>query len=362
MLGSLLQIPARLLSLILSPVRHHVYQASNEPKTICEAPKEHSEYEEDRDLSDEAALKEIKQIVRDFVKSMSYRSMHTSQIPHLRKAVRAEVTSWEGGLSPSFIDALTDTSCSMVENAYSHTTYEHQFLIARYTAGVVFADDLGERNVEAVGQFAQRFTRGEPQMHPVLDRMVDLLRTMHDYYPRVSADAIIANTLDAFTWMFVELTTKGMAVEPAAGRYMMYLRFKAGIGAAFPHFSYTKNWAENAGLYYLQTLPDLEIFTVSANDILSFYKEALAGEKDNYIHMRAATERKPVIQVLREVVDETLDSVRKLEIIESAQPGLAPVCQSYIMGSVDFHYKAGRYRLQDLDLSEADGHGGLLSV
>lgn len=64
---------------------------------------------------------------------------------------------------------------------------------------------------------------------------------------------------------------------------------------------------------------------------LSFYKEALAGETNNYVHLRAAAEQKPVIEVLRELVDETVVSIRKIAELGAVQPGLAKVCNDYIM-------------------------------
>lgn len=64
---------------------------------------------------------------------------------------------------------------------------------------------------------------------------------------------------------------------------------------------------------------------------LSFYKEALAGETHNYVHLRAAAEQKPVMQVLRELVDETVESVRKLAELGAVQPGLAATINDYIM-------------------------------
>ncbi|KAI0755125.1 terpenoid synthase [Daedaleopsis nitida] len=291
--------------------------------------------------------------MRDFLQDISYKPMGTIPNLKLRQETRDEILSWNAtDLSPAFIDGLTDTAVSMAEFGCSHTSYEHQRYVAFYTAYLVVADDLGQYNLEAIGQFARRLTCGQPQLHLALDRLVVLLRTTHDLYPRVSADAIIANTLDALSWMFVEVQTKYKAVLPAASRYPHYIRCKVGVAAGYSHFCFMKHWADNAetGLFYLQSIPDLEVITVFANDILSFYKEALARENDNYIHLRAAAEQKPVIQVLREVVEETVESTRKLAELGAVQPGLAAICNDYIMGYIDFHFAAKRYRLQDLEI------------
>lgn len=101
---------------------------------------------------------------------------------------------------------------------------------------------------------------------------------------------------------------------------------------------------------------------------LSFYKESLAGETDNLIHLRAAAEQKDPLSVLREVVEETLESIRKVEMLTAADPQLAKICRSYVVvsaddareeeradslrtqGYVEFHFRARRYRLEDLGM------------
>ena len=100
---------------------------------------------------------------------------------------------------------------------------------------------------------------------------------------------------------------------------------------------------------------------------LSFYKEALAGETDNYVHMRAAAEQKPPLMVLQELADENLESIRKIEELATCQAGLAEICRSFIMvssavrvdcylsrpivighqGYIEFHFNARRYRLEE---------------
>ncbi len=72
---------------------------------------------------------------------------------------------------------------------------------------------------------------------------------------------------------------------------------------------------------------------LDVSDRLSFYKESLAGETDNLIHLRAAAEQKDPLTVLREVVEETLESIRKVEVLAAADPQLAEICRSYVVVS-----------------------------
>lgn len=60
----------------------------------------------------------------------------------------------------------------------------------------------------------------------------------------------------------------------------------------------------------------------------------MAGEADNYVHMRAVAERKPPIKVLRQLVDEVLDSVSRLEELAAAQGELDRIFRSFLMVSL----------------------------
>ena len=64
---------------------------------------------------------------------------------------------------------------------------------------------------------------------------------------------------------------------------------------------------------------------------LSFYKETLVGDTGNYIHMRATAERRPPLTVLEELIEENLDSARKIKKFAASQTGLTEICHSSLM-------------------------------
>ena len=64
---------------------------------------------------------------------------------------------------------------------------------------------------------------------------------------------------------------------------------------------------------------------------LSFYKETQAGETDNYIHMRASAEHKPVAVIFREIVEDNIQSWCTVKQIASVQPDLANICVGHLM-------------------------------
>ena len=63
---------------------------------------------------------------------------------------------------------------------------------------------------------------------------------------------------------------------------------------------------------------------------LSFYKESLAGETDNYVHLRAAAECKSPTDVLRTLAAEVTDTVRRIDAITSVDAELAALWQRFL--------------------------------
>ena len=99
---------------------------------------------------------------------------------------------------------------------------------------------------------------------------------------------------------------------------------------------------------------------------LSFYKEELAGETNNYVHLRASAEQTSAEGVLRQLVEEVLDSNRHMDALTYEDPELAALWQRYMQvranssyaksalftppqqGYLEFSLKAKRYRLAEL--------------
>ncbi|EJF61095.1 terpenoid synthase [Dichomitus squalens LYAD-421 SS1] len=240
-----------------------------------------------------------------------------------------------------------DGSCVYAETTYGHTTHEHRYFIALYTACLMYVDDLGERDLDAVMRFTGRFARGEKQPDKILQRLAQLLGSAHDLWTQFGADAIISGTLDAVTAMYIEFTTKDMVVKPSATRFPYYLRTRAGLGPPYIHFIFMKEWRATPESY-LQVLPDMEHWTLGTNDILSFYKEELAGETNNYVHLRASAERTSTEEVLRRLVEEVLDSARRMDALTYEDSKLTALWRTYMQGYLEFSLSAKRYRLAEL--------------
>ena len=89
------------------------------------------------------------------------------------------------------------------------------------------------------------------------------------------------------------------------------------------------------------------------SDVLSFYKEEIAGEQPNFIHDRAAVTGRSVAEALSDTVDDAITAtLAAREVLRGTPEGEA--CEAVMAGYVRFHFLAGRYRLRELLGSDVD--------
>ena len=204
---------------------------------------------------------DVKKILQNYLQ----RSMTTGDVFQLKEAyltgmlyqdVYDKVSDFikAAGDNPQVVEPLTTVGCEIAGNTYKHTSPQHQYYIALFTACVTYADDLGGRHIEALGQFSRRFATGEMQLSPALDVLADLLKQSYDLWPEVGADGIVSGTLIAITAMYIEYTTGNMQVTPRATWWPNYFRNKTGICSPYAHFNFPKGWRSTPDSY-LQLLP-----------------------------------------------------------------------------------------------------------
>ncbi|KAG8911847.1 hypothetical protein FRC00_005736 [Tulasnella sp. 408] len=293
-------------------------------------------HDSDNDTESDAAEDETKRIIQDFLNALNFQSPRTPRNAELRRKLQTEIESWNIDVSTTFTDKMLSNSCNMAECSYPFCSFDIQYFVALYTAFTFYADDHCEDDPEPIGQFAFRFSTGQKQLDPVLDRFAGHLKSAFDLWPLAGANSIVSGTFDSMTAMYLEYTTKDMTIRPQAIRYPNFLRSKSGVGVPYAQFTFPKAWRDSLNSY-VQIIP------------LSFYKESLAGETDNYVHLRAAAEEKSPIQILHELSGEVIDTVRRITYVVSPDPELAEIWRQFIHGYLEFHVKTPRYRLRELD-------------
>ncbi len=83
------------------------------------------------------------------------------------------------------------------------------------------------------------------------------------------------------------------------------------------------------------------------SDILSFYKEEVAGERGNYIHNRATVTQKDVNNVLMDVIGEVIEAVDRTQSVLRGKEE-KETWDNFVTGYAAFHYATPRYRLTEI--------------
>ncbi|CDO71709.1 hypothetical protein BN946_scf184915.g53 [Trametes cinnabarina] len=207
--------------------------------------------------------REIQSIIRGFLQECGYKDPRTPRDEELRRYIASDAQSWNVGLSSSHATKIVDTACHLIEAAYAHLSPEHRRYAACFAAYFVYADDLGNQDLEALHQFSRRFIAGQEQLNPVLNRLAQLIRRAHELWTDMGASAIVTGTLEAIVAFHTEFTTRNMVIKPGALRYPDYLRLRSGIDPPFIAFLFMRGWRDTAESY-VQLIPDMEFWIGSA--------------------------------------------------------------------------------------------------
>ncbi|PCH34384.1 terpenoid synthase [Wolfiporia cocos MD-104 SS10] len=279
-------------------------------------------------------------IINEFLSRMKYSYPDRPRDYELEARVKDITRSWkdEAALRRHII-----TGISITETSYSHLpAVDAKVAIAVLTGIVTSIDDP---TASAATNFSQRLCNGSIREDPgILGHLAKILANMWDLYPRYSAGLILTSTLD--------LLNGEMLGEDACGGlartipFVEYHRGLTGMPGAYACFIWEKTRFPDERVY-AQAIPTATVYINFANDILSFYKEALAGETTTYIYNRARVAGKAQLETLREVVDETVAAYEKTCAI-LGEGDAKDAWVSFAEGYIQFHLLSPRYRLQEL--------------
>jgi hypothetical protein len=231
------------------------------------------------------------------------------------------------------------------------TTYAHlenkstQIIIALYTAFLIYIDDVHQNDVGGIYGFNERFVLCQPQDDPVLESLASLLRELPKHFGRVSSNMMISSTLNFVTSLILDYETKDMPASPDAGNYAAFSRVMCGASETYAMFVFPTQIPLPV---YIQAFPEVMNFLNKTNDVLSFYKEELAGETINHISNMARCRGVSKIEVLRLLCDEVVTChLQSLNILSPHHEAHA-VYSKFSQGYIDFHTSLTRYRLDEL--------------
>lgn len=238
-------------------------------------------------------------------------------------------------------------SVAMGDMSYHGHDYSTKFLISLFTFFMIYIDDLSGRNPAPFAVFQQYYATSRAQLDPVLDHFASCLRAMWAFYDTFTANAIVSSALEFVNGCYLESLTVDMKVNPNAERYPYFLRSKTGVAQAYAMMIFPLS-ARLSLLEYIQAAPSISFWIDITNDILSFHKEELAQEVGNYVHLRAAVERKAPAQIHRDLVQEALKASANIESTLSGNALNAWL--TFKTGYITFHVTQDRYKLGDMSL------------
>lgn len=293
---------------------------------------------------------DIKRVVDDFLVAIDYRPRHTQPNDALRQFLSAEIKSWNVPVDEKLLTKLTQSAAVLAETSYGHLPQPYLHYAALYSCFFFYADDFAEKNPDRIKDFHLRFLRGQAQDDPVLDKYAEHLRNAYNMFPQVAANMIVSGSLEFLTATYIETTTKDLKLSRHATPYPWFLRSRSGVGVVYGHMAFPKSDTYDFKSY-IQLAPEFEKLVSLSNDVLSFYKEALAGETNSFLMNRAAIENKDPLVVLREIAAESAANIRRIVDIASEQGDeVRKLALNFAYGYIEFHMLTPRYRLEELGI------------
>ncbi|RDB25838.1 Trichodiene synthase [Hypsizygus marmoreus] len=293
----------------------------------------------------------VSKILREFLTGTSLRetSMPVDGVnEELEMAMRAEMNA--RNLSAQ-LERTLHLAASLIELAYKGCTFSEKRNIALYNWYLIYVDDTASRDMAPFVVFEQRFLRGLRQLDPVLDALASVLLAMYDKYDTRSANSIISATFNFMSATCMESTIEALPLIEGALRFPWFLRDWTGVAVAFALMIFPKSQGLDVAACF-QVTADMNFWISATNDILSFHKENLAGERANYIFNRAYIEGTDVSEAMTDIKNELFQTEKNITAALTCA-GVADAIKAwkcFKVGYITWHLQQKRYKLHEFDL------------
>ncbi|KAJ6554995.1 isoprenoid synthase domain-containing protein [Mycena vulgaris] len=290
-------------------------------------------------------------IIQSLLDAVSYSSPRQmmsagSSADALVSAVNAKIQLWNIDAEGN-VGSISNKAVSVVEFFYYNHPFEVKLAFAFYAWFFFYIDDIASHS--SLEQFQQTIMSGTKQLSGPLASFPSVLAALYTHWDPICANFMVTAAMEFMSGTALEVRAEvvAMTIRPSAISWPRYLREKSGMApgfscAAFPrvvHPSITT---------YIQALPDIDEYLCLVNDILSFYKEDLAGETMNHVSVRAKLSGKHPKRVLVEMVEEVGDLHRRIAAILEGNPEAMTAWATLEHGFIAWHLSLGRYKLSEL--------------
>lgn len=282
-------------------------------------------------------------------------ALSLTPITKLRAAVVAELESSSLREHLDLINSRNQftMACYVAADFASSHPLEYQVIVAQLTIFFFHAEDILEEKPDVLRNLQLNVATGKPCGDPVLDWYArELTPRLWQHFDPLVANMIVMACYDFINGIGIECLTKDADVQPGAPNFPDWLRFKTGLSPMYALLALARASdpkLPTGGLdKYVQVIPDVIVFTNIVNDVISFYKELLAGETGNYIDMRAQRDEVSVLTALRAMADEGIRIRKRVLDVLAEEPEYRDNFYVYAKGITHFHTSSPRYRLTEL--------------
>ncbi|PPQ97557.1 hypothetical protein CVT26_002342 [Gymnopilus dilepis] len=290
------------------------------------------------------------EIVSNYMSKLNYspRSMNADQImkTHTYQTLLSDLAVYD--IRGKWFEATCLTAATLVELPYPNHPPDVKIQMAKFNWYLLYVDDMGNKIQPDLQMFQQTFFTNQKPENKVLGGFVNNLADMYRFWDPIAANCISASGVEFVTGLLIEEEPRiqSMKISDGATSWPNFLRVKTGGAAAFAFFLFPKSMFPDISSY-IQVVDDVAYITNHANDLLSYYKEALAGEMNNYVHARAHATKKDIPEALRDIADGLLAAHTRISEVLKGTAG-ATTYNDFMFGLLDFHFMMKRYRLGEL--------------
>ncbi|KAF5354386.1 hypothetical protein D9758_010798 [Tetrapyrgos nigripes] len=294
----------------------------------------------------------LRMTVQHFILQISYRPIDVDLFRREALVHGLEnFTSSVGLGDDANVKQVCKNSAAMAELSYHDHDFECQLQIAKFTWYMIYIDDLASTMLPALQNYQRKSLAGIPDEDPVFRAFSEHLSDMYQFWDAIPANCINCATLEFINGCILEALEEfqNLKLSPVSSSWPYFLRTKTGVASAYAFMIFVKSAHTNL-TDFTQAIPDIARFIDLTNDVLSLYKEELAGETANYIHNCAAVQQKDVVQVLQDVSLEALSCYHRVSSflkLQENEKGLQ-AWETFVNGYVGFHLSQERYRLREL--------------
>ncbi|GJE96498.1 terpenoid synthase [Phanerochaete sordida] len=268
-----------------------------------------------------------------------------AQYHALDARTRAEAATWDlTGHAPEHVEKTLHCSVMYTAWSYPHGHLDAQLVIACIVFWILCIDDYTVP-VAALSAFAPRLQTGAKQLHPGLDVLAALLARTRAVLNPYAATACTVDVLNYVNSTLHEHHLADMPLARAARRYPLYKRTRNGINEICAGFVWDAFTFPDVATH-IQAFPDAILFIALTNDVLTFYKEELAGDTRNFVHDEARVTGRSPRAVVAGTVDAVVDTIRAGRAVLSGAERDA--WDSFVAGYISFSVLTPRYRVAGL--------------